>query len=584
MTTVSTILKYDLSGSSGVVGESPFQAKAKLDELHTWTLTDKLNKLTMYKFTVPNTEFYRANAIIERNVFVPFLKPFRGIVCAKEQNESTITLTACELAFHLTRRIFRKNGLPRVIYGSPRTHIKFESDVLDKGVQSNDGTWNGTERYLVGHIGTTGDFRGTNSVRLANESNFDRENNQPFTWMCRFRVEATGPASLEYLMSKTATGVQGITVGVTSGDKINVRLINTATSDELDVDSTTTVSDGRNHHLAIVKDVGLTATALKIYIDGVLETNIVNVDNLAGTILNAELFTIAGTNDGTSEFDGLVDEVQIWHRVLSPESVLGEAKRSSNLPENADLNETIDASVIAQEILTHANTDMPSDITWKLSPDFPTGDVILSFHYQNHYECLNLIAESLGKDLFFDNKTHLVFIETKGKSLGKSEKLDIIITSKPEVTTEDFANDINMLGKKTGIGVQLEHRVQTPTVLRFNYEKVVADNNLNTQDQLSDVGNALLTEFQKLTPQTKGEVPVTQFHRLALSSGDIVKIAQPDKQLSGSFRVMDIIVQPNKVKVSLEKIGTAIVRVRSSSLVDVIDGILKRLQEQSIET
>ncbi len=584
MTTVSTILKYDLSGSSGVVGESPFQAKAKLDELHTWKLTDKLNKLTMYEFTVPNTEFYRANAIIERDVFVPFLKPFRGIVCAKQQNESTITLLACELAFHLTRRIFRKNALPRIKYGSPRTHIKFENNVLDLGVQSNNGTWNGTDRFTAGHISITGDFRANNSVNLANESNFDRENNQTFTWMCRFRVADAGPATLEYLMSKTATGVQGITVGVSSGDKINVRLINTATSDELDVDSTTTVSDEKNHHLAIVKDVGLTATALKIYIDGVLETNIVNVNNLAGTILNAEDFTIGGTNTGTAEFDGLIDDVQVYHRVLTQESITGEAKKTQHAPDNADLNETIDASVIAQEILTHANTDMPANITWKLSPDFPTSDVILEFHYQNHYQALNLIAEALGKDLFFDNKSHLVFIETKGKTLSKDEKLDILITSKPEITTEDFANDISLLGKRIGAGLQLEQRVQTSTVLRFNYEKVVADNNLNTQDQLSDVGNALLTEFQKLTPQTKGEIPVTQFHRLALTSGDIVKISQPNKQLSGSFRVMDIIVQPNKVKLSLEKTDTAIVRVRSSSLVDVIDGILKRLQEQSIET
>ena len=163
MTTVSTTLKYDLSGSSGVVGESPYQAKAKLDKLHSWKFTDKLNKLTMYEFTVPNDAYHRANAIVERSVFVPFLKPFRGIVCKKRQDETTITLVVCELAFHLTRRIFRKNTIPRVIYGATTTNIQFETNVEDAtGV--NDGTWTGTETYTFGKVGEAGDFDGSSFV------------------------------------------------------------------------------------------------------------------------------------------------------------------------------------------------------------------------------------------------------------------------------------------------------------------------------------------------------------------------------------------------------------------------------------
>ena len=583
MTTVSTILKYDLSGSSGVVGESPYQAKAKLDELHTWQLTDKLNKLTMYQFTVPNTEFYRANAIIERSVFVPFLKPFRGIVCAKEQNESTITLTACELAFHLTRRIFRLNSKPRIVYGAPITNIQFEENVLDKGVQSNDGTWTGTESYSRGSIGEAGVFTGSQRVTLTGTSGISFENTDPFTVSLRVITSASAQDSL-VSQAETSGNFRGWEVTFLSGGVIRFIRRSTNTNEAI-IDTTSGgFNDGDYHHIVCKTTGGIAASTMSITVDNVIQAVTIADDDLTTTMVNSEDVVIGARGDGTFPITGNIDDVNIWGRALSVSNIDSEFRRRSNRPEDRELKITTAANVLALDIITAANLDMPSDITWKLAPNFPTGDTILEFHYQNHYQALNLIAEALGKDLFFDNKARLVFIETKGKTLGKKEELDIIITSKPEVSTEDFANDINLLGKRTGGGEQLEHRVQTNTVLRFNYEKVVADSNLNTQDQLSDIGDALLTEFQKLTPQTKGEIPVTQFHRLALSSGDIVKISQPDKQLSGDFRVMDIIIQPNKVKVSLEKTDTAIVRVRSSSLVDVIDGILKRLQEQSIET
>ncbi len=574
------VLKYELSSSSGVVGESPYQVKAKLDKLHSWKFTDKLNKLATYEFTVPNDEFYRANAIIERNAFVPFLKPFRGIVCKKRQDETSISLVVCELAFHLTRRIYRKNSLPRILYGAPTTNIQFEGDVIDV-TSVNDGTWTGTETYTFGKMGQAGDFDGSSFVTLANESAFDYTYASKFSVSLWVKTTATGAQILVSKKDTQAGNGAGWVIFQNATDDLVFKMPDGSTNFNMASDDT--INDGKWHHVTFTYNGSSNENGVLLYVDGVL---VHTGDNVAwtGSPLNALSVIIGDNSDGTAKFTGQLDDVRIYPRTLSADMVTDVFKQRTNLTDDHDFQATTAANVLAQDILTHANTDMPSDITWKLSPNFPTGETILEFHYQNHYQALNLIAETLGKDLFFDNKAHLVFIETKGKTLGKDEELDIIITSKPEISTEDFANDINLLGKKTAIGEQLEHRVQASTVLRFNYEKVVADSNLNSQDQLSDIGDALLTEFQKLTPQTKGEIPVTQFHRLALSSGDIVKISQPNKQLSGDFRVMDITVQPNKVKLSLEKTDTAIVRVRSSSLTDVIDGILKRLQEQSIET
>ena len=140
------------------------------------------------------------------------------------------------------------------------------------------------------------------------------------------------------------------------------------------------------------------------------------------------------------------------------------------------------------------------------------------------------------------------------------------------------------IGKRTAVGEQLETEKVVATVLRFNYEKTVADNQLNTSGSLSGVADNLLKEFQKLTPQVKGEVPTNQFARLALESGDVVPLSQPDKQISGNFRLMQLAVTAKKVKVTLESVETGVVRVRSLSLSDVIEGILIRTQDQSIES
>jgi len=577
LTIVSTTLKYELSGSSGVVGENPFKAKAKFEELHSWKYTDKLNKIITFEYTIPNDEFTRANALIERDVFVPFLKPFNGLICKKEQNETTITMVACENAFHLTRRIYRKNSKPRILYGAPTTNIQFEGTVEDI-TGPNNGTWTGTETYEIGKLGQAGIFDGSSFVSLANEGNFDH------TTATKYSISVwvkTASNTVSIVSKRAATNEEGWDVLIEAGGKVRFAMEDTSNA-TMTVDSVTSIDDGKYHHITCTYDGSNNSTGMKIYFDGVDDSTARSGSGL-GTITNNIAVQI-GAQAGARIITGDIDDVRLWPRELTANGVTDVFKQRKHLTDDHTFEVTTAANVLALDILTAANADMPANITWTLSPNFPTDDAILEFHYQNHYDALDLIAESLGKDLFFDNKRHLVFIETKGKTLSKDEVLDVFITSKPETSTEDFANDINILGKKTTTGEQLEDRVQTPTVLKYNYEKVVADQNLNTQDQLSDVGDALLLEFQKLTPQTKGEIPITQFNRLALSSGDVVKIAQPDKQLSGSFRVMDIIIQPDKVKLSLEKTDTAIVRVRSSSLTDVIDGILRRLREQSVET
>jgi len=111
MTITTSTIKYNLSGSGGVVGQNPFKEKACFEQIQNWKFVDKLNKIQDFRFTLPNDEFGRANAFIERKSFIPFIKPFNGFVTSKSQDKTTITLEIKEYATHLERRKTTIDGL-----------------------------------------------------------------------------------------------------------------------------------------------------------------------------------------------------------------------------------------------------------------------------------------------------------------------------------------------------------------------------------------------------------------------------------------------------------------------------------------
>ena len=112
----------------------------------------------------------------------------------------------------------------------------------------------------------------------------------------------------------------------------------------------------------------------------------------------------------------------------------------------------------------------------------------------------------------------------------------------------------------------------------------MTDSQLGTATEALAVANTLLSEMQKLTPSIKGTIPVEQFFRFNLQSGDILIITQPEKNLNGFFRVMELKATKKKCNVALESITTAIVRQRSRSLTDTISTILSKLSDSNLDS
>ena len=419
------------------------------------------------------------------------------------------------------------------------TSYDFEDNVLDQ-TGPNNGTVTGSELYVAGKLGKGFDYDGFTDITLANEANFDFLHTDKFSFS--FWLSHPGTAGNEGIITKTTgIGAIGWMMFYNTADKIRFEINDGPNI--IRVGNNTAQSKNVLHHYVVTYDGSVTAAGVKIYVDKV-EDSVTIIDNAPSAILNNIAVRLGSFDAGSAR--------------LSVGSILDEVK------------------IYKDKVLNQEDVD-------RLFEEGSSG-ITTALNFKNHFESLQAVGEILGDDIFFDNEQHIVFVGTKGKTLDPEQKLDIVITSKPEKNTDDFANEINLIGNKDDLGQNIEKTVLDSTVLRFNYEKLVADNQLTTLKELDDVGSNLLKEFQKLTPQIKGEIPYNQFSRLNLGSGDIIKISQPEKQLNGSFRVMDIDVNSKKAKVSLESTETGVIRLRSLSFPDIIEGILKRIQDQSIQS
>ncbi|MHA2426443.1 MAG: LamG-like jellyroll fold domain-containing protein [Candidatus Hermodarchaeia archaeon] len=155
--------------------------------------------------------------------------------------------------------------------------------------------------------------------------NFERVNT--FSISCWAKTKSTEPISTIISKMDSSSGT-GYRISTNASGQYEVVLRNTAVTDSLRV---RTVADGYNdggwHHLVITYD-GL--GNILIYIDGLVKVTTTVYNTLSSSTTNTAPFHI-GAQDGTNVFDGSIDEVAIYTRVLSAEQVLsifGSAKPS----------------------------------------------------------------------------------------------------------------------------------------------------------------------------------------------------------------------------------------------------------------
>ena len=148
------------------------------------------------------------------------------------------------------------------------------------------------------------------------ELNFER--NQTYTLSAWVKTTSTGGSILSKM--NTSGDSRGYDVFLKSNGIIRVNLINQLNSNEIIVDSSTQINDGSWHFVVVTYNGSSSASGVKIYIDGSLETLTTIKDTLNKTIQTNVDFLI-GSRIGGDYFSGQIDDVRIYYNALSQNEI-----------------------------------------------------------------------------------------------------------------------------------------------------------------------------------------------------------------------------------------------------------------------
>jgi hypothetical protein len=100
----------------------------------------------------------------------------------------------------------------------------------------------------------------------------------------------------------------------TQAGELKFSFVNTLSSNWLWVETTgANIDDNNWHHVAVIHDGSGTAAGVNLYVDGKLQTKVVNNDNLTATTITTAPFAIGSRNSSDGFLNGSIEEVRIWN-------------------------------------------------------------------------------------------------------------------------------------------------------------------------------------------------------------------------------------------------------------------------------
>jgi CSLREA domain-containing protein len=172
----------------------------------------------------------------------------------------------------------------------------------------NNGTFNGTPAYATGKVGQAFSFDGTqaNYVSVPANSNLQLTQLTVDAW-----IYPTTTTGVQYFLDKGDNGGENYLLALTSDHKLEFDF-NIGGHHALD--STAPIPANVWSHVTGTYDGAI----LKLYINGSLDGTLAAT---VGAPSGGQRLTIGVRSDGSSPFQGLVDEVEIFDHALSPAEV-----------------------------------------------------------------------------------------------------------------------------------------------------------------------------------------------------------------------------------------------------------------------
>ncbi len=190
--------------------------------------------------------------------------------------------------------------------GNNATGVGYSSTPTVGGVYGDAGTFNGTTQYINAGNVSSMNFDRTNTFSISNWIKTSNVSTNPVI----IAKAGGGPAYQGWDLQLTSSGY--IIVGLTS---------NYATTNLISEQSTVTVNDGKWHHIVETYDGSSKAAGMKIYLDNKLLAMTVIHDSLTSSITTSYNIEIGATYGAGAVFNGSIDEMRVYNRVLSSTDV-----------------------------------------------------------------------------------------------------------------------------------------------------------------------------------------------------------------------------------------------------------------------
>mgnify|MGYP003669514198 CR=1 FL=1 len=168
-------------------------------------------------------------------------------------------------------------------------------------------TTTGTIAYTDGIIGNAFDFGATGTIDAVDPDEFNQEQ-----WTNTFWFNADDTTAYPSLMAREFADGQGYTIHLDPGGEVRVRVDTAALTNQV-VSHGTGLDDSQWHFVAVTHDGA--SNTITLSVDGAVASTFSYTGEFSDP--TGGKFTVGGAAVGTSQYGGLMDEIQVHGRVLS---------------------------------------------------------------------------------------------------------------------------------------------------------------------------------------------------------------------------------------------------------------------------
>jgi hypothetical protein len=211
------------------------------------------------------------------------------------------------------------------------------NNVTDSSGRGNNGTFVNltptTTYQTIGKLGQAFNFPGTdnNYVSITNQTDFNFERSSTFSISAWIKRDTS--STEDSIVGKNNSSFQGYTFwlppdndgGICASATGCIAVTVHSTSGDCSVGVARAITNGIWYHVVFTYTGSGSVAGQSIYINGVKQTTVTQTNGCSGgTAINTDAVTIGSDRDAAGsgdEFDGTIDDVRIYNRVLSQSEI-----------------------------------------------------------------------------------------------------------------------------------------------------------------------------------------------------------------------------------------------------------------------